>query len=76
MTIKSNTTTYHKGEWVLIRFPADETEKKEIIFRLWKRPYRITTVCDPDTSVTNVYFPQDYLSDFQLMKLEKKEVIF
>jgi len=56
---KSNTNTYHKGEWVLIRFPADETGKNRKLSRPWHGPYRVTAVHDPDITVANVYFPQD-----------------
>ena len=58
---KSNTTKYHTGEWVLVRFPAEETGRNRKLSRPWHGPYRVTTVRDPDITVANVYFPQDKL---------------
>ena len=56
---KANSIKYHTGEWVLVRYPADETGKHRKLSRLWHGPYRVTEVRDPDISVVNVYFPQD-----------------
>ena len=56
---KSNPTKYHIGEWVLVRFPSDETGKWRKLSRPWHGPFRIIKVCDSDVTISNVYFPQD-----------------
>ena len=53
---KATSIKYHTGEWVLVRYPADETGKYHKLSRPWHGPYRVTEVCDPDISVVNVYF--------------------
>ena len=56
-----NTTaaTYAVGQWVLVRFPADESGKNQKLSRPWHGPYCVTSVKDPDVSVVKVYFPQE-----------------
>ena len=47
------------GDWVLVRFPAEETGKARKLSRPWHGPYRVVAVANPDVSITKVYFPQD-----------------
>lgn len=46
-------------DWVLVRFPQDETGKLRKLSRPWHGPYRIVSRDDPDVSVSKVYFPQE-----------------
>ena len=51
--------TFAVGQWVLVRFPADESGKNRKLPRPWHGPYRVTSVKNPDVSVVKVYFPQE-----------------
>ena len=51
--------TFAVGQWVLVRFPADESGKNRKLSRPWHGPYRVTSVKNPDVSVVKVYFPQE-----------------
>ena len=55
----AKTETYSVGQWVLVRFPADESGRNRKLSRPWHGPYRVTSVKDPDVSVAKVYFPQE-----------------
>ena len=48
-------------DWVLIRFPADESGRNRKLSRPWHGPFRVTSIKGPDVEASNVYFPQDYL---------------
>ena len=56
---KSNEVTYHVGDWVLVRFPADESGKMRKLSRPWHGPYRVISNNAPDLSVSKVYHPKD-----------------
>ena len=47
------------GDWVLVRFPADESGKNRKLSRPWHGPFRVTEIKRPNVEVSNVYFPQD-----------------
>ena len=47
------------GDWILIRFPHEETGAKRKLSRPWHRPYRITSIEQPDGTAIKVYFPQE-----------------
>ena len=55
---KSTHVMYYVGDWVLVRFPADETGRMRKLSRPWHGPYRVTELREPDISVTKVYHPQ------------------
>ena len=48
---------YKVGEWIFIRFPAEETGHNRKLPHPGHGPYRITTWRDPDVSAVKVYFP-------------------
>ena len=50
------TSPLKTGDWVLVRFPQDETGAARKLSRPWHGPYPLTA---PNVSVTKVYFPQD-----------------
>lgn len=55
----SREADYRLGDWVLVRFPQDETGRQRKLSRPWHGPYRITERNDPDVTVVKVYAPQD-----------------
>ena len=50
---------YRVGDWVLVKFPADETGKSRKLSRPWHGPYRVVNIRQPDVTVVKVYRPQD-----------------
>ena len=50
---------YQVGDWVLVRFPQDETGRMRKLSRPWHGPYRIINRSDPDVTVVKIYAPQD-----------------
>ena len=56
---RSREPDYKLGEWVLVRFPQEETGRNRKLSRPWHGPYRITDRRDPDITVTKVYFPSE-----------------
>ena len=50
---------YRIGEWVLVKFPADETGQMRKLSRPWHGLYRVTEQNNPDVTVVKVYRPQD-----------------
>ena len=47
------------GDWVLIRYPHEETGKLRKLSRPWHRPYRITSCDNTGMSAVKVYFPRE-----------------
>ena len=47
------------GDWVLVRFPQEETGRWRKLSRPWHGPYRLVEKPDPDAVCSKVYFPQD-----------------
>ena len=45
---------YRVCEWVLVKFPVDESDKIQKLARPWHSPYRITKVNGPNVSVIKV----------------------
>ena len=50
---------YWVGDWVLIRFPSEETGKLRKLSRPWHGPYRVVSVNDTDLTAKKVYFPNE-----------------
>jgi len=57
--LSSKQVDYKVGEWIFIRFPADETGRNRKLSHPWHGPYRITTRRDPDVNAVKVYFPNE-----------------
>ena len=55
---KVRPATYRVGEWVLIKFPAEESGKMRKLSRPWHGPYRITDINGPNVSASQVYHPK------------------
>ena len=56
---KATSRTYRPGEWILVRFPCDETGKQRKLSRPWHGPYRVLSTTGPDVTAQKVYFPED-----------------
>ena len=52
-------TTCQVGDWILIRFPHEESGKNRKLARPWHGPYRVTELEGPDLTAVKVYFPQE-----------------
>ena len=50
---------YRVGDWVLVRFPHEETGKGRKLSRPWHGPYRVVEANEPDVTVVKVFRPQD-----------------
>ena len=48
---------YRIGDWVLIRFPSEESGRLRKLSRPWHGPYRVKTCNDTNVTATKVYFP-------------------
>ena len=55
----TTTTEYKAGEWILIRFPHEETGHLHKVSRPWHSPYHVMSTRGPDITAVKVYFPQD-----------------
>ena len=55
---KIHNVEFKLGQWVLVRFPQEETGKQQKLARPWHGPYHVVEKRDPDLTVVSVYFPQ------------------
>ena len=46
------------GDWVLLRFPQEESGRQRKLSRPWHGPYRVVEKRDPDITAVKVYFPE------------------
>ena len=56
---RSKPADYKLGDWVMIRFPHEESGKQRKLSRPWHGPYRIIQRNDPDITAVKVYFPNE-----------------
>ena len=56
---KTKETTFRVGDWILVRFPQDESGRWRKLSRPWHGPYRILDKSDPNVTCIKVYYPQD-----------------
>ena len=56
---KAKPDRYRIGEWVLIKFPSEESGKQRKLSRPWHGPYRIMNLTDTDITAIRIYFPED-----------------
>lgn len=56
---KSAKTKYRLGDWVMVRFPHEETGKQRKLSQPWHGPFRVVSCDNPDLTVVKIYFPQD-----------------
>ena len=50
---------YQVGDWVLVRFPHEETGAQRKLSRPWHGPYHVVKCQPPNITVVKVYKPQD-----------------
>ena len=55
----SSERPFKVGQWILIKFPREETGKDRKLSRPWHGPYRIISVDQPNISASKVYFPDE-----------------
>ena len=58
---KATSTKFRVGQWVLVKFPQEESARQRKLSRPWHGPYRIISHNDPDLTIQKVYFPDDGL---------------
>ena len=56
---KSSDYQYRLGDWVLIRFPSEETGKLRKLSRPWHGPYRVTSCNETNVTAVKLYFPRE-----------------
>ena len=56
---KAKPDQYRIGEWVLIKFPSEESGKQRKLSRPWHGPYRVMSLTDADITAIKIYFPED-----------------
>ena len=52
---KAASRIYKVGDWVLVKFPADEGGNMHKLSRAWHGPYRVVEQFEPDVTVVKVY---------------------
>ena len=52
-------TRLRVGDWVLIRFPAEETGARRKLSHPWHGSYRVTGIDNQNATAIKVYFPQE-----------------
>ena len=57
--MSSRVPDYQLGDWVLVRFPQEETGRLHKLSRPWHGLYRVDDRRDPDITMVKVYTPQD-----------------
>ena len=56
---KSKPSILRKSDWVMIRFPQNETGARRKLSRPWHGPYRVLTTSETGITAEKVYAPQD-----------------
>ena len=57
--LKVRQRDFKMGEWVLIKFPQEESGRQRKLSRSWHGPYRIQECRGPDVTASKVYFPEE-----------------
>ncbi|KAL5515979.1 hypothetical protein EMCRGX_G001235 [Ephydatia muelleri] len=50
---------YKVGDWIMVRFPQDESGKSRKLSRPWHGPYRVQSCDSPDVVASKMYFPEE-----------------
>ena len=56
---KAKPLPHEVGDWILIRFPQEETGANRKLSRPWHGPYRIESISSTGVVAVKVYFPQE-----------------
>ena len=73
---KATTRPYQVGDWVMVRFPAEETGKQRKLSQPWHGPYRVVTIRDPDIVATKVYFSKEDTINVHQLRVTRCPVDF
>ena len=68
---KASSRSYQIGDWVLVKFPAEESGRNRKLSQPWHGLYRITEIRDLDITITKVYFPGDGLMNVHQLRVTK-----
>ena len=66
----SQDSTMRVGDWVLVRFPQEESGRFRKLSRPWHGPYRVISLDSPDITVSKVYFPGDDALQVHLSRVQ------
>ena len=58
---------FRVGEWILIRFPHEESGCQCKLSRPWHGPYQVTENREPDVVAVKVYFLEEQIHAHQLL---------
>ena len=61
---KAKTRKLMKGDWVLVKFPQDETGRNRKLSQPWHGPYRVLDWCDTDVLVEKVNRTKEIASEY------------
>lgn len=50
---------YKVGDWVMVKFPQENTGHMRKLSQPWHSPYHVVDRRDPDVTMVKVYSPQD-----------------
>ena len=56
---RATPSSYRVGEWILIRFPHEESGRLRKLSRPWHGPYRVVENREADIVAVKVYFPEE-----------------
>ena len=56
---RSKSLDYKIGDWILIRFPAEEYGAQSKLFKPWYGPYHIVSFTETGVNAVKVYKPED-----------------
>ena len=73
---KAKSLSYEVGDWVLIRFPQEESGANRKLSRPWHGPYRIESVSSTGVVAVKVYFPQEGSIQVHAQRVTKCPVNF
>ena len=69
-------TRLRVGDWVLIRFPAEETGARRKLSHPWHGPYRVTGIDNQNATAIKVYIPQEDALHIHLSRVRPAPVTF
>ena len=73
---KASSRPHQIGDWILVRFLAEESGRNRKLPQPWHGPYRITEIRDPGVTVTEMYFPRDGLMNVHKLRVMKCPVSY
>ena len=68
--------THQVGDWVLIRFPPEETGRQRKLSKPWYGPYQVTAVTETGVTAAKVYSPQDGTISVHASRVTRCNLLF